>query len=1142
MGSAVATEWNGSYYPFDEGVDDDIYGQHLTQTNGAIFTTNNAVGNGSYDLSTTSDNLKRIPFGNSSTPWNLSDVKTIDFWFNSRAEQADANIMYVADQDNNPYWRLWYDGGQNLEVYHSLNGGFDIMSDADVDQGVWNHIIIMFEPDGTTTYWLNGTTQNKTDPDDIAFDGNMNNFYIGVASGGATGSADDYLDNIFFSKDLYTREMIEESHNSGDGYNFTAGEPPAPPETEVETFIEWTEPKNETNITAQSFNITFYVNSSYPATASLYRNDTIIGNLSGISANTSNNFTEHFPTNVNHTFLYFISVTDANGSITNTENRTVYINTTLPPLIINWTTPTNHTQHQTNALNFTIQILNASAPYNISLYRNGTIITNLTNVVDSATYNITEHYATDLEAEYLYKITVSDSEGTISESGERTIYIDNVFPNIITNFQDNTLTFNNLTGQFNFSDDFNIFSYAISIDGEVWDNATDLDASQYNYTLNFDVTNLSASAHTLQINASDGHTARALWDKWQYSRNVLTKSITFSFGDDKWIKVYPESWSPFESFFAIEETDKFSWVHDRTAQSSKESYRVVSSHPLTYIEDSSYKAHIVSNQLKKWVDFNNNDGADATVTQINEKEFLVELSGLKDENVYINSIGDLNTVSAEYTFHLGNATTSLAEQVIETSIANYQLNLLLNSSYVTGINANISINGTVYTNVTSINASDYYNYSYQYNIPEVLADTNISVFWNYTVQTATSTYTTETTPQTQTWLNLGVSNCSYNSSNAVLSLIPKDELFLSPINNSEVDALFTIFVVANGSQEGAGINTTFELSGEENYTICMDTNNQTIYTDAHLQYTATDYSIRNYYLVNYSLTQQPNETEVPKIDLWLLNDTLSSDIVVNVQDQDGNYVQGAYVYAYRKDIGTNTLQNVEIEKTGWDGDAGFKLQLADALYGWIVKYDGAIYKNTLETPAKLLTTTKYFTINLETTPLFYLEGLRDVESNLDFDNDTLTYIYTYADYNSIIRAGYMEVRRSGITRDFVVCSNSTTGTAGSMICPIETNYQGNDYYAVAWVDTTSSNSNHTMAMLPKSFNDAYKRWGMTGIFSAILMIFTISAVFISNGVGAIVGCILAYLGLALMGVIPFGWSQILVLTILGGIIIFRLKE
>lgn len=758
------------------------------------------------------------------------------------------------------------------------------------------------------------------------------------------------------------------------------------------------------------------------------------------------------------------------------ESSSVY---TPANISIEITSPLNNTQYNIPQINFTINFTSANLakPVNFTLYENGNPISNYYNLITNGTINITLNYSTSNQ--YNYYIFALNNE-TNKTTENITIYYDQTAPSATTNFTSNNAFLVNsaVSGRFNLTDDLQLFRWDLYID-EIYEGGQEIytltspDGKRFNLSVGFNVTDLtmqpplaSGVVHNFRVNISDGHTSESI-GTFDYSKNALTKSLTYNFGKD-WIKIYPESPSLLDNFDTQKKIDRYIFIHDRTNLNKDENYIVESSKNLTYINNSKISGGwFVSEELNKWVDFNNDNTKNITVFKIDNKKFRVILKNTDKKTIIINSIGSLNSVSFNYTFFVGNYTEYYSNPQIELTNTEYKISFDYNSSYFKNITA------WLFWNNTNISSSSYsvgtnkLNYSKTVMLPNVNTDTNIPFFWNFQMIGANgSIQIWNSTIYNQSILNINLSsggNCKFNSSNAVLTFVPRDEETDLEVNATRVFTTVELKILGETNK----INISFGFVNDLNYTICLSPINETYLADAIVDYDKLDtYSQRNFYLNSYTLGANTSHI----INLYLINNSKDTDTTIEVTDYQNDPEEGVFVKTMRYDASTNTYKLVEISKTNNEGKSIARLRWNDVLYQFIID-DGntTIFTSNQQKVFGNL----FFQLSAGDNFLTKYEKLGSISNNLRWDNATSSFIFTYNDANNVIDSACLDVTRVSAV-PISICHTCLAAMTGSISCYVNSTTMGDgEYLASTYYHTPTANSNTPGLTLTEKFENVF---------------------------------------------------------------------
>src|SRR3990167_1314962 len=261
---------------------------------------------------------------------------------------------------------------------------------------------------------------------------------------------------------------------------------------------------------------------------------------------------------------------------------------TILDINISSSSPPNNSQFSFNTINFNISV-NSTFNFNATLLINGT--TNLTRYFAAGQSVFVSFNQTLINSRsYTYRINITNNITNNSRSTIlNTFHLDNVNPQFVTAFGNNHVVYGGrLIGRFNFTDNFNIFSYEVYVNGRLNDSGENLNSTNYQYFLNLNASVFPLGVNNLTINISDGHTSNYISD-WKVNKNYITKSLTYKFTTaDDYVRIKPKSASLLDSFDTTKLTDRYSFVHNRRAFSSQETYVLESDHRIVEIRNSKY--------------------------------------------------------------------------------------------------------------------------------------------------------------------------------------------------------------------------------------------------------------------------------------------------------------------------------------------------------------------------------------------------------------------------------------------------------------------------------------------------------------------------------------------------------------------------
>jgi len=453
----------------------------------------------------------------------------------------------------------------------------------------------------------------------------------------------------------------------------------------------------------------------------------------------------------------------------------------------------------------------------------------------------------------------------------------------------------------------------------------------------------------------------------------------------------------------------------------------------------------------EWVTGNEITGMDCTVnttTQACNQSFNLT-SGVYEVSVnktpYYNKSFNV-TISA-----LDNKTINL------TGIYNHLINLTV-SEIITG--ATISnFTGWAYDEVNSYNYTFDTNGSSYFLIPSLQNNNyTLSVDKNGTIVTTDYNHTTDNTTLTNVTINAFTWNSVY--------IRFYDILTRTIINTSTID---------------------FDLIGDY-YSYNYSTSNGTIYAtllspDSYYgRYTPNQTYAEGFYA--FTLLNDDYEN----VSVYLINESLTTDITITVLDQDAKIVDGAYVKALRFDIATNSYLLQSVGLTNYEGQTIMPLTKNDEFYKFIVEYEGETVKTT---SASYITSDDIvIQVNIGENAFETFFEYLSIDASLVFNPSTDNFRFTFNDVLGVAGEFCLKVFKVQPMGTTQVNSTCTTGASGTLLLGVTpengTMYVGKAYYdGVFLIDAAYSYPDGT-------------NFGKTGLFMQALLTLAFAGIALHN--------------------------------------------
>ena len=1053
-----------------------------------------------------------------STKWTAF---TTCFWIRINNMAPDSIPFSIYGNANNQLWMSLDGVSQNLRVYMKANGGTACDSNlgtTPIVSYVWQHICININ-NTNITYYLNGTKRGQkectTGLDDFSITPTL---YVGENNiAGSTIVLASFDELLFFNTTLNVSQINSIYLGNTtiltylDNINLSATQP-----TTGSTFSTNTISFNGTMNNTYSTNVSLYINSTL--------NQTIIY---GSGINTAISFSKSMN---DESYSYYFYAVQGNDT---TQNETSATSTfSVDSIALNPTFyPSNMTQYNTSSINFNITVNSSSAP-NCSIILNN-IIT-YSEVISSGNNVLFNHSLSLGDGSYNISFYCKNQYDGIENNSAmfHKIYLDNVYPSLITNFINNSLWHikNNITGSFNFSDDQILSSVNITLDGiQIYGNLS-VSQMSLNYSFNSNVS--TVSNHTIGLRWADGHTKNAIGDY-----NILNSDgLTFSFNkpyNDGWVKITSNQQQ--DKWTTTKQKDRYKFKF--SAKSDNETY--------SFIITSSFKMQIIKadwTEYKKWIVIDDhwldlfNPDYDIDFKQINDNKIIAYVSNkarLKIKDIEFSSIGDLNIRTSSYIFYTINDSEIYSSPVIETTTNNFKLNISY-SGIISNISATLNYNNTQYM----VLGTDYgTSYIFSQNIlsPSISTDTNISFWWNITINGALQF---NTTAKNQSVKDINLDSCLTNT-DILINLTMKDEANTSYISPTDMQLDLTINNILTGFTWSYH-NSTNETS----LAVCLPTGTlnamalSTFTIDAIAGYKSSNYVqefwyINNGTVSNISYFNSYTPTHIYLYDLLLIS---STTFLFKYTDENGLPVDNAIIHTYRKYIGDGTFKEIERSKQDNNGETHIHLVEEDVIYYFVVsqygniKYTSNTYNaKCLSSPCEIdLKGSSYiaFPIDWET-----IDGTSyNIDSNktsrittLSYNsNNSATFNYSVYKYD-----GNVTLANSSISTGFLGSISLIIPTLYGNATYIGVIYKNNSFVKSEWIDMKLSGKDY---------------FGKTGAILSGFIIMCIGLMSISEGV-----LLIPLLGIALIliGMLAFtdlAWFTIISIICAGSIIAYLIVK
>lgn len=284
-----------------------------------------------------------------------------------------------------------------------------------------------------------------------------------------------------------------------------------------------------------------------------------------------------------------------------------------------------------------------------------------------------------------------------------------------------------------------------------------------------------------------------------------------------------------------------------------------------------------------------------------------------------------------------------------------------------------------------------------------------------------------------------------------------------------VDFNFEIYIEMTES------NASFDMSGQNNYSICIDPSNETYTVDAIVRYSATGYAERYYYLDSATLSPT-NES----IILYLLNKSDADLITMAILNELNLPESDIVVRAQKQDIGLGTYIQVAEARSDFEGFAYANMELGEN-YKFYLTQDGVVLREYEE--MQLQTDALTFYVSSVEIPE-YFSYYDQVATSCDYDNSTKNLTCNYVDTSGLSMTMIFNVSRMGQAGRINQCNDTSSSSSGTFICQLTDNAT----YQYSMYGCYPNDCGFTWQSGWIGLGDIGVDFGITGLFLALLIV------------------------------------------------------
>lgn len=759
-----------------------------------------------------------------------------------------------------------------------------------------------------------------------------------------------------------------------------------------------------------------------------------------------------------------------------------------------------------------------------------------TLVIDNLTIG---NYTTGVAKEEQYYTRAqcyNESSNVFSSNVTRTWFYDITEPSIVLNSKNafNTNNYSNIN-QYNdlmplnitFSDNIDLFAFQINItkDSTVYFNVSNesISGTSFTYTNSLNVSSWSSGTYNIEVMTSDSHTANKIPN---YKITKKKSSITFKPSNDNNIKIETDSLSTINTYKL---TDRYNFIVDFDDNMYRERLFHIKTDkcPLYYRENSEYKAHFVSycENDGNWIDFEGTN-SEYEVTKIDDYHFTILFYNL-EPTITFRSIGGLNTLTVNYTWYKGSEAHNTPNAYQDNPFS-LTLNLTFDNITMYDFNTYLVYNGTTY-NVSESSGTGYKYFSK--DLTAINETDDIQYYWNITVnQTDSSTinFNISDSHNIRDWT---LTNCT--SGNVTLFMEIFNESTPSSKLTSSVEIELEYWLINNTYSK------TFnqELTGRSNYSICLDPQDETLYTDAYLKYSVVGGFTHRYYLVNQTLTNVSHNISLYNFDYT----TGISDLKITARYKATYLYFNNVIGKLQRNYPAEGLwRTVQMDESGDAGLIFFNIKEEDTDYRIIfINRNNTVLKTTES--MKFVCTSNICDVTFLLTPPSTSDSSLDLNLDWNYDNDTTNLTVTWDEATGTSTTLRVLVTKDTATGVSTLCSIEKTGASGIIVCDLSS------YSGTAFLEISSSNSPWLLKQ-GSWLELAQTRIGMLvgvkeGAFWSFIITLTIIGATIMSPVAGIIGLVFALIVVSWLGLFtPITTTVLIIFSAIAIVISFKLRH
>lgn len=480
---------------------------------------------------------------------------------------------------------------------------------------------------------------------------------------------------------------------------------------------------------------------------------------------------------------------------------------------------------------------------------------------------------------------------------------------------------------------------------------------------------------------------------------------------------------------------------------------------------------------------------------------------------------------------------SYGASVIEGSEELFYLSVdVLNSTYQI-TSAYLVYNGTFYEATSNINGQEY-NLSYTLNIPAVGSTSNATFFWQYNLADGTQINFTE---HNQSVSNINIDDCSSYGITLFNLFLKEERDQVDLTGNMEIDIdIYTTDRSNNVIQYSTNFSSTTTGS------VCLenDLGDSEFSMDTVITYNADNFADEVYNFYDFTLT---NDSLPQNVTLYDLNSSYATEFLITYKDESFLAVQNALINIQRKYVSEGTFKTIELPITDQYGQTKAQFDTDKGIYTIDVTVGGQVVASfeeiTVLCQDALLGDCDLNLNSLASSTDFSdWENYGGVSFTTNFDPDTRTVTKRFVSSDGSSKNVNLLAYKQDAYENTLACNDTLTSASGTLTCTVSDSL-GNisivarTYVASELVETDSF----------KLDVDPTDIYGQDAYVLALILMVTIPFMFLSTGVGVVIGGMIGLLLVGFLNLVTAGSvfgvaSSIMWLLIAGGVVIWKISQ